>query len=90
MSLAVRENAADTSHLHKAVSRDCRAQEVHKVGKLTALELLMKLDDELQVLGAEARGQAWLPGQACSPSCSFPGCMCKALPHKAVQTEKFP
>ena len=61
-------------YLHKLLSRHSWAQELGKVGKLLPLELLMKLDDELQILGAEARDAAVLHLQALLASCIRPAC----------------
>lgn len=83
------EFATDSAHLHEAISRDCRAQEVYKVGELAALELLMEFDDELQVLGAEARDQTWLPSQAPTAGCSCPACRRTVPNHKVFQTRCF-
>ena len=61
-------------YLHKLLSRHSWAQELGKVGKLLPPELLMELDDELQILGAEARDQARLHLQALFASCTRPAC----------------
>ncbi len=73
-------------YLHKFLSRYSWAQELGKVGKLLPLELLMKLFDELQILGTEARHQAVLHLQALEASCTRPACQrttlcwCSAMP----------
>ena len=59
-------------YLHKLLSRHSWAQELGKVGKLLPLKLLMKLDNELQILGTEARDQAVLHLQARVASCTRP------------------
>jgi len=45
---------ADRPYLHEFLSWHTRAQELHQVPKLAALELFIKLDNELQILGAKA------------------------------------
>jgi len=45
---------ADRPYLHEFLSWHTRAQELHQVPKLAALEFFMKFDEELQVLGTKA------------------------------------
>ena len=78
------QRAAHRAHLHKLMRRHGRAQGVRKVGTLAACELLMEPDDELEVLGAEARDEAWPPRHAHTAGCRCPACMCTAHVHQVT------